>query len=162
MNSKGQAAVGGGRQTIKHLSLAFCNKVDLKAKIMARKVLKLCPGVRKMVFEYGRRFSPLALLMDRLPCLEELELVECDLETLSLQSPSKTSGVFPHLNSITFQACLKVTDRLLAEMAELSPRLSHLFVDCDYLAGSRETVPSFSGLRRLLGRVETKNALLHF
>ncbi len=156
MSSKGRVAVGGGSQTVKHLSLMFCGDVDLKAKNMARKVLELCPGVRRMEFLWGQAVSPVALLLDRLPCLEELELDRCKLADPSLRSASETSGGFPHLKSITFESCVNVSDRLLAYMAELSPRLSHLFVDGDYRGVRREIVPSFSGLRRLLGRVETK------
>jgi hypothetical protein len=156
MNSEGQVDVGGGSQTVKHLSLQFCGEVDLKATSMARKVLELCPGVRKMKFLRGRDISPVVLLLDRLPCLEELELHECKLADPPLGSASETSGGFPHLNSITFESCVNVSDRLLAYMAELSPRLSHLFVDCDHPGDLRKNVPSFSGLRRLLGRVETK------
>jgi hypothetical protein len=155
MNSKGRVAVGGGSQTVKHLSLEFCGKVDLKAKDMARKVLELFPGVRRMKFLWGRDISPVALLLDRLPCLEELELYMCELADPSLRSASETSRGFPHLKSITFKFCMNVSDRLLADMAELSPRLSHLFVDLDYME-EHKTVPSFSGLLRLLGRVETK------
>jgi hypothetical protein len=156
MNSKGRVAVGGGSQTVKHLSLHFCGEVDLKAPSMARKVLELCPGVRKMEFWWGHDISPVALLLDRLPCLEELELSLCRLADPSLRSASQASGGFPHLKSITFESCANVSDRLLADMAELSPRLSHLFVDCDHLGKHRKPVPSVSGLRRLLGRVETK------
>jgi hypothetical protein len=157
MSSKGRVAVGGGSQTVKHLSLEFCdNDVDLKAPSMARKVLELCRGVRKMKFLEGNAVSPVALLLDRLPSLEELELSMCKLAYPPLRSASETSGGFPHLKSITFESCVNVSDCMLAEMAELSPRLSHLFVDGDYLEEYEETFPSFSGLRRLLGRVETK------
>jgi hypothetical protein len=160
MKSKGRVAIGGGSQTVKHLSLHFCGEVDLKATSMARKVLVLCPGVRKMEFWLGRDISPITLLLDRLPCLEELELFRCELADPSLRSASETGGGFPHLKSINFESCANVSDRLLADMAELSPRLSHLFVDCDYGGVRREIVPSFSGLRRLLGRVETKKCPL--
>jgi hypothetical protein len=129
---------------------------------MARKVLELCPGVRKMEFWLGHDISPVTLLLDRLPCLEELELSLCELADPSLRSAIETSGGFPHLKSITFDRCMNVSDRLLADMAELSPRLSHLFVDCDHPGDLRKNVPSFSGLRRLLGRVETKKCpLIH-
>jgi hypothetical protein len=156
MNSKGRVAVGGGSQTVKHLLLQFCREVDLEAKSMARKVLELCPGVRRMKFLGGNAVSPVALLLDRLPCLEELELSKCKLEYPPLRSASETSGGFPHLKSITFENCVNVSGRLLTYMAELSPRLSHLFIDGDYLREYQETFPSFSGLRHLLGRVETK------
>jgi hypothetical protein len=151
MKSKGRVAVGGGSQTVEHLTLEFCRKANLREKRMARKVLKLCPGVRRMTFLGGSDVCPVALLLDRLPCLEELELSMCELADPSLRSASETSGGFPHLKSITF-SCMNVSDRLLADMAELSPRLSHLFVD-NFL-GERWVTPSFSGLRRLLGRVD--------
>jgi hypothetical protein len=106
-----------------------------------------------MEFWWGSDISPVALLLDRLPCLEELELVRCELADPSLRSPSETSGGFPHLKSIIFESCADVSDRLLADMAELSPLLSHLFVDCDYHGKHRKTFPSFSGLGGLLGRV---------
>jgi hypothetical protein len=163
MKSKGRVAVGGGSQTLKHLSLQFCdNDVALRETKMARKVLKLCPGVIRMTFLRGTDVCPLALLLDRLPCLEELELYESGLEDRSLRSAPETGGDFPHLKSITFKRCKKVSDCLLAAMAELSPRLSHLFVDCNYpyLIERWDAVPSFSGLRRLLGRVETKKCPL--
>ncbi len=156
MNSKGRVAVGGGSQTVKHLLLQFCREVDLEAKSMARKVLELCPGVRRMEFLWGQAVSPVALLLDRLPCLEELELSMCKLAYPPVLSASETSGGFPHLKSITFESCVNVSDCMLAEMAELSPRLSHLFIDGDHPREYKETFPSFSGLRRLLGRVETK------
>jgi hypothetical protein len=160
MSSKGRVAVGGGSRTVKHLSLEFCEDVDLKAKNMARKVLELCPGVRRMKFLGGNAVSPVALLLDRLPCLEELELHECELAKPSLRSASETRGGFPHLKSITFKQCHNVSDRLLADMAELSHQLQHLYVGCDGEAGRRERVLTSSGLRRLLGtRVETKKNL---
>jgi hypothetical protein len=157
MNSEGQVAVGGSSQTVKYLSLQFCDsrEVDLEANIMARKVLELCPRVRKMEFVQGRDFSPVALLLDRLPCLEELELYCCSMESSSVPSASKGNKGFPHLNSINFKRCTSVSDSLLADMAELSPRLSHLFVDSIH-----GYVPTFRGLRRLLGRVETKKCPL--
>ncbi len=161
MSSKRRVAVGGGSQTVKHLSLEFCSDVDRRAKKMVRKALELCTGVRRMKFLGGNAISPVALLMDRLPCLEELELHECKLADPPLRRASETSGGFPYLKSITFESCVNVSDRLLVDMAELSPRLSHLFVDGDYRGVPREIVPSFSGLRRLLGRVETKKLPSH-
>jgi hypothetical protein len=161
MNSEGQAAVssgGGGGQNVKHLSLQFCQKVDPEAKSMARKVLELCPGVRRVELREGRKVYPVALLLDRLPRLEELEVYKCSLVSTVVPSELKTtSGAFPYLSSILFQGCMNVSDRLLAVMAELSPRLSQLCVGCDWLEGptTGECVPTFSGLRRLLGRVES-------
>jgi hypothetical protein len=176
-STKGQVAVGSVvSHTVKHLTLQFCQKVDFTAKNMARKVLELCPGVRRMQFWEGLKVYPVALLQNRLPCMEELEIYKCSLLSTSVRSaasPTTTSGAFPNLNSITFKECKNVSDRLLTVMAELSPRLSHLFVSCAWRVAvmlgphapeedptTGECLPTFGGLRRLLGRVEAKKCLL--
>lgn len=53
----GPAAAGvvddGGSKTVHDLMLCFCEKVDVGAKSMARKVLALCPQAKRLTLKFG-------------------------------------------------------------------------------------------------------------
>ena len=65
----------GVNKTVHKLMLCFCQKVDVGAKSMARKVLELCPQVQKLSLKLGRKLDPVALLSSRVSALEELSSV---------------------------------------------------------------------------------------
>jgi hypothetical protein len=132
------------------LMLGFCQKVDAKAKSMAKKVLELCPRVTELTLKFGRNLNPVALLTNRLPHLEQLTVFQCSL--VSAPRVPKNSSTFDRLHSLTLDECMNVTDELLAVVVGLCPGLSRLSVSCGRLEGPTmgDSVPSFGGLCRLV------------
>jgi len=158
VEASGRVAAGEGSKTVQELWLHFCEKVDVQAKSVARKVMDLCPRVKRLQLRRGRKFDPLAQVNNRLPFLEELKVYRCSLVT---PTASNQMGAFPPVKSIIFEECMNVSDELLALLAELCSSLSHLTVSCDYLEGLNggEDVPTFEGLLRLLTLLPTLTQL---
>ena len=111
-------------------------------------MLDLATKVRRLKLKFGSRIDLVALLHNRLPFLEHLDLFQCSLAPLTTAVPTtRNMTVLHHLHSLSLENCTNVTDELVLVLVGLCPCLSDLSISC--VVGKTEesmSVPNFAVL----------------
>ncbi len=116
MSSAGEVTTKKRRNSVKELQLHFCYRNDIRARNVAKKLLQLCPQIKRLCLKDGVHLDLSDLLRRPLLLLEEVNLLCCSF--LPLAAPVET-GMLRSLKNISFRECRNVSDEYLQALAEL-------------------------------------------